>query len=426
MLREQKQSYAGEWTLAEAPARHVAAPASLEVSKVTFGSYADVEALDQEWLWEGKIPRGDVTLLGGDSGIGKGFFMADLAARISRGDVMPDGTPGPAAGHVVMITPEDDASTSTAWRLRSAHADLTMVHDLTMVQGAPWTVDDAGLGTLRELITLCGGARLVVIDPLGAVTPVSLAADVTVRRRIIDPLRAVARDTGCAILIVHHLTKSGAAASARTRTAAKDGLGGSKGLTNVIRSMLSVTRDKNDPRIRTVDVVKSNMAEDGAAPVRYTLRGEWPDTHVVYLAAAGDVTDTADAAAGQDALLEDLRASDCPRDGQALAVATGIDYPAARILLRRLMVQQLVTSPSRGLFEAVASEQGKPLAVPVADPRAVVRRWLEAGGGQLADAVTATGLSEAVVADVLAELTDAGLAGSKRRLANPFRSAKSG
>jgi len=305
-------------------------------------SFADVEPLDPEDLWAGKIPRAQVTLLVGDSGIGKDFLMCDLAARVTRGDRMPDDTAGVPAGHVVMINPEDDPATTTVHRLKAAHADLGMVHDLTVVDGDLWQIDPDGMAALRRVITECGGARLVTISALGAVAPCSLSQEVTVRQKIMNPLSAVARDTGASILVTVHLTKQGAAQSARSRVAAKDGAGGSKGLTSAARTVLSVTRDKNDPRIRTLDVVKSNLTADDSSPVRYSLAGDWPATKVVWLAQVDDVAEEGAAKAGQDALLALLLMSSRPADAQSLAVAAGIDYATARVLLRRMTVQGLV------------------------------------------------------------------------------------
>ena len=44
---------------------------------------------DWEWLWEDRIPLGQVTLIAGDAGAGKSFVALDLAARTSRGKPRP-------------------------------------------------------------------------------------------------------------------------------------------------------------------------------------------------------------------------------------------------------------------------------------------------------------------------------------------------
>jgi hypothetical protein len=310
--------------------------ANLDFDTAALPSYADVTPLTQEWLWDGYIPFGRVTLLAGDSGIGKGFMLSDIAARVSRGDRMPDGTPGTAPGHVIMITPEDDPRTCTVHRLAAHDADLSMVHDLTLVGGNTWCIQE-DVTALRQLITACGGAALVIIDPISAVTLVGLTSDVPVRRKVLGPLEAVARETGAAIVIVGHLTKTGAAQAQRNRAAAKDGMGGTKGLTNAARLMLTVVRDDADPRIRTISVAKSNGTDDRSAPaVRYTIEGTPPK--VRWLTAA-DGQGTARTGGQEAAVLEVLEQAakhGAPVHARSIAIEAGLPYDTARVILSRL------------------------------------------------------------------------------------------
>src|SRR5436305_776759 len=58
---------------------------------------ADIIARPVDWLWPGRVPRGMLTLLDGDPGLGKSSIVVDLAARVTRGWPMPpDGGPTPA------------------------------------------------------------------------------------------------------------------------------------------------------------------------------------------------------------------------------------------------------------------------------------------------------------------------------------------
>ena len=50
---------------------------------------SDVAPKPVEWLWEGRVPCGKVTLLDGEPGSGKSLLAIDLAARVSRGLSMP-------------------------------------------------------------------------------------------------------------------------------------------------------------------------------------------------------------------------------------------------------------------------------------------------------------------------------------------------
>jgi hypothetical protein len=56
---------------------------------------AEVRAEPVHWLWPGYIPAGKLTLLDGDPGLGKSLISIDLAARLSTGRPLPDGSGGP-------------------------------------------------------------------------------------------------------------------------------------------------------------------------------------------------------------------------------------------------------------------------------------------------------------------------------------------
>ena len=50
---------------------------------------SEVDEESVEWLWEGRIPLGKVTVIDGDPGTGKSTLTIDLAARVSTGRDMP-------------------------------------------------------------------------------------------------------------------------------------------------------------------------------------------------------------------------------------------------------------------------------------------------------------------------------------------------
>ena len=50
---------------------------------------SDVVEESVEWLWEGRIPLGKLTVIDGDPGTGKSALTTDLAARVSTGRQMP-------------------------------------------------------------------------------------------------------------------------------------------------------------------------------------------------------------------------------------------------------------------------------------------------------------------------------------------------
>jgi len=96
---------------------------------------ADVRPEKVAWLWRGYIPLAKVTLLDGDPALGKSNLTLDLAARVSRGLCMPDGSrsdlTGPAG--VVLLNAEDGLGDTIRPRLEAAGGDLTRVDALESV-----------------------------------------------------------------------------------------------------------------------------------------------------------------------------------------------------------------------------------------------------------------------------------------------------
>jgi hypothetical protein len=127
-----------------------------------------------KWLWEAWIPLGKLTLLAGHPGEGKSRLTLDVAARVSSGLEMPDGTAGLHASGVVLISAEDAADDTIVPRLQASGADLKRIHLLTgfrqgdgREQGLSSLGESPALAALEQSIDKCG-ARLVVVDPLSA------------------------------------------------------------------------------------------------------------------------------------------------------------------------------------------------------------------------------------------------------------------
>jgi len=93
---------------------------------------SDVQELPLHWLWEKRILRGKITLLDGDPDLGKSLITLDLAARVTTGRPMPDGTPG-IQGNVILVAPEDDAADTIKPRVLAAGGDPTRIRLLTFI-----------------------------------------------------------------------------------------------------------------------------------------------------------------------------------------------------------------------------------------------------------------------------------------------------
>jgi hypothetical protein len=309
-----------------------AAPAQPELPGIR---YSQIVGLDAEWLWDGMIAAGELTILAAAGGTGKTFAMCDVTARVTRGEAMPDGTPAGPAGSVIIVSAEDDPGTVMVHRLRAAGADLERVLDLSEVHGGQFTLP-ACLPALREAIRALGDVRLVILDPLAGVSDVSLTSVVAVRHQIMRPLQQLARETGAAIVAIHHLTKAGSVA-------------GSRAIVDTARSVLMAERDREDPDVRIISVHKSNMAA-GAKPVRYRIDGQGRAARCAWLSQADADEAQQDARPAHGNVLDTLRAADTPLTGQQIAAATGLPYLDVRRELARLEQDGQVSSPARGLY----------------------------------------------------------------------------
>jgi hypothetical protein len=160
------------------------------------------------WLWHGWLPRGKLCVQDGDPGKGKSTILLDLAARITTGSAMPDGTPGLVGGGAVLVLMAEDGRGDTIIpRLIAAGADRSRVQALepSEVQ-IPRDVD------LLEEAIRDTKAVTVMFDPLNYYLgddSVSTNSDKQVRVAM-TPLVEMAQRTGTVIVGNRHLNKGGA------------------------------------------------------------------------------------------------------------------------------------------------------------------------------------------------------------------------
>jgi archaellum biogenesis ATPase FlaH len=216
---------------------------------------ATVEPESVDWLWDGRIPLGKVTILEGDPDEGKSCVALDIAARVTTGMSMPNtiaiNTEAMAPAGCVYVTGEDGLGDTVRPRLDAAGGDpaRVMVFDFDTLP----ELSAEGLEVMQAAITDCS-AKLLVLDPLNAFLPdaVDSHVDKSVRRAL-RPLAALADRTGIAVLVIRHLKKSGG-------TNAKYRGGGSIGIIAAARSAMLAAPDPADPTRKVLAMVKHNLS----------------------------------------------------------------------------------------------------------------------------------------------------------------------
>ena len=227
------------------------------------------------WLWEERIPLGAITVLDGHPGTGKSTITMDLAARLSKGRRMPDGSRG-VLGPTLLLSAEDMLARPIRARLEAAEADLSLVYGLEGVvdpkhpEGRLLSLPTDSRIVHRAILNV--GAKLVVIDPFFSYldAEINTGIDAEVRHAMM-PLTRVAQETECAIILVRHLRKPDSRAK-NTGPSLFDGGGSLGGIIGAARSGLAVVRSEDDEYTCTLHQTKSNWGA-WVHPIDYSIEG---------------------------------------------------------------------------------------------------------------------------------------------------------
>jgi hypothetical protein len=161
----------------------------------------DVKMQPIEWLWEGWIPLGALSIVEGIEGEGKSTLLCEIAAALTQGRALPSGYPT-QPGRVLWIAAEDDAARVLKPRLLAAGAREYLVFVIT----EPFSLDGKGLLALRERIAV-RQPSLVVFDPIFSFTPGDANKGVD-SRRLTNQLKLIAEQFKLAMVLVRHVGKS--------------------------------------------------------------------------------------------------------------------------------------------------------------------------------------------------------------------------
>jgi len=220
-------------------------------------------AAQPRWLAKNRLPRGAVSLLVGDEGIGKSLFWVYLAAAVTTGKPLFEfGVPRRDPAQVFVAVTEDDWSTTVRPRLEVAGADLSMVRVICADEdgsGAPEFPRDLGL-----IANAAPAPALVVVDAwLDTVSSKLQVKDPQQARQALHPWKDVATTTDAAVLLLTHTNR---VASANTR----DKYGATGELRKKARMALFAQRDDDGNLVIGPD--KANTAASVMAS-KFTVRG---------------------------------------------------------------------------------------------------------------------------------------------------------
>lgn len=212
----------------------------------------DIQETSVKWLWYPYIPLGKITIMQGNSGIGKTMLALNIAAALSRGEMLPGDSSRREPISIIYNTAEDGLSDTIKPRLIAAGANLEKINTINE-RISTITMTDMRLETsVAET-----GARLLILDPiqayLGANVDMNKANEI---RPIFAQLGRVAEDYECAVVLIGHKGKNQMYTELQS-------LLGSTDQTAAARSVLTVTKHPNDKLLSLINHTKSSLSTKG-------------------------------------------------------------------------------------------------------------------------------------------------------------------
>lgn len=268
-------------------------PASLQVGEsptctqpyveLVRGDALSIEPID--WLWRYWLAAGKLHILAGSPGTGKTTLAISLAAIVSRGGTLPDGTLA-EAGSVVIWSGEDDPADTLGPRLIAAGADMSRVYLVKGVMngsGERRTFDPAkDAGALVERLAEIPDVRLLIVDPVVSAVAGDSHKNAEVRRGL-QPLVDLAQHHRCALLGISHFTKGTKGSDPLDRVTGSLAFGA---LARVVLGTAKADEKDEGATRRVLARAKSNIGPDDggyAYDVRQAELPEYPGVIASYI-----------------------------------------------------------------------------------------------------------------------------------------------
>lgn len=153
---------------------------------------------EAEWLWEGVLPRGGMSLQVAKPKVGKTTTALRLAVAVSRGEDFMSRTTTQVP--VIYLALEEKKA-----EVRKCLAALGVTNELLHFHFGL-----APKNGIREIDALAAetGAGLIIVDTLQKLTRIKDLNDYALVTNTLEPLLAVARDRNCHIMLLHHASKA--------------------------------------------------------------------------------------------------------------------------------------------------------------------------------------------------------------------------
>ena len=252
---------------------------SLDLADWHAGRYAGA-APEQQFLIDGSVPLGVVSILAAMGDTGKGMMTLDLALSVATGkpravSVSPEpmafGGAVRAFGAAVLLTAEDDEGEVhrrlerlDPERLRLARPERLIVVPLPNAGGPIPLVTSGPDGPMatehftkvRDQIVRIAELKLVVLDPLSSFIHADVNADPAAGSFATGLLASLATETGAAVIVAHHMRKPQGNRPIASVEQARDAVRGTSAIVDGVRLVYALwpaPRDHQRYVFKTLD-----------------------------------------------------------------------------------------------------------------------------------------------------------------------------
>ena len=238
-----------------------------------------VETKEIEWLWKPFIAFGKVTMIQGDTGVGKTSLMVKIVADCTNG-LKP-----PTQFHGRLQEQEKGEPLTTFYVTTENGIEDTLIPMFDLYGGDRehlyYQDEDEGHFVLNgeeiRAVVRQFGAKLIVIDPWQEfLDDISSTSNEKVRA-MIRSVQRVAEETGAAVVLCGNFSK------ARAGSDLNKGLGGAE-LTNTLRSLLTVREDPyENSHIRILKTTKMSFIGKEMSPVGLKQEEDYTVSYIQWL-----------------------------------------------------------------------------------------------------------------------------------------------
>jgi KaiC/GvpD/RAD55 family RecA-like ATPase len=216
-----------------------------------------------EWVWDGWIPRGFLTVMGASQGSGKSFVATDLAYRVIHNKGYPDGSAVQKPGSNVIYVDGEMVPQLLNERAEQYGMDKGKLFMLLADPGEMLDLGDSRYQDRLTEMTEILKPELIVIDSLSSIHS-SGQNGVEDVRALIGYMTRLVSAANCALVLIHHIRKTNNGQRMLSADFGMEDLSGSGYITQAARVVLGLRIvqtgpdfDPNGPR--EFKMLKNNL-----------------------------------------------------------------------------------------------------------------------------------------------------------------------